>query len=88
MKLNVWAFVLSCGLIWALVVLLVGTINWFVPTFGQPFLLVISSIYPGYHAATGGISVIIGTLYSLVDGLVGAAIFVLIYNFFAAKFSK
>lgn len=86
MKLNFWALVLAFGLTWALVVLFVGTINWFIPGYGRSFLYVISSIYPGYHAATGGISVIVGTVYAFIDGMVGAAIFVFVHNLLVTKF--
>jgi len=40
----------------------------------------ISSVYPGYHADPSIGSVIVGTLYGLVDGAVGGALFAWIYN--------
>ena len=38
---------------------------------------------PGYHPGTGFGSVLIGTLYALVDGAIGGAIFCGLYNRFA-----
>jgi hypothetical protein len=42
-----------------------------------------SSVYPGYHAARSVAEVVVGTLYGVVDGLVGGAIFAWLYNQFA-----
>ena len=51
--------------------------------YGQAFLQLCASIYPGYHPGTGFGSVLIGTLYALVDGAIGGAIFGGLYNRFA-----
>ena len=51
------------------------------PSYGATFLEVVSSLYPGYEP--GGLGqVISGTLYALVDGAIGGAIFAWIYNLF------
>jgi len=42
-----------------------------------------SSVYPGYHATRSIVEVIVGTLYGVVDGLVGGAGFAWLYNRFA-----
>jgi len=39
-----------------------------------------SSVYPGYHATRSIAEVIVGTLYGVVDGLVGGAVFAWLYN--------
>jgi hypothetical protein len=51
--------------------------------YGSNFLEVISSVYPGYHPGTGISSVIVGSLYGVVDAGIGGAIFAWLYNFFA-----
>ncbi|MCH8262674.1 MAG: hypothetical protein IIA77_06450, partial [Proteobacteria bacterium] len=51
------------------------------PGYGSDFLEVMGSIYPGYQPGTGFPSVIIGSLYGVVDAGIGAAIFAWLYNF-------
>jgi len=41
-----------------------------------------SSVYPGYKAAGTLGSVVVGTLYALLDGAVGGALFAWLYNTF------
>jgi hypothetical protein len=52
------------------------------PEFGGSFLRVVASVYPG-HVHDGSLyQVVIGSLYGLVDALIGGAIFAWIYNLF------
>jgi len=81
MKLSVKKFALSCSILWGLAILLVSTSNLIWPDYGVPFLTVIASIYPGYEAMQGISSIIIGTLYGIVDAGIGGAIFASLYNF-------
>ena len=82
MSLNVKAFALAAGIAWGLVMLAVGLANMTWPEYGNSFLRVVASIYPG-HIHDGSLyQVIIGSLYGLVDALIGGAIFAWIYNFF------
>lgn len=84
MRLNVKAMALACALIWGiLAMLLVGLVNLIWPDYGRPFLELAASIYPGYKAKGGIGQVIIGTLYGLLDGLIGGAIFAWLYNLLA-----
>lgn len=46
----------------------------------RTFLELAASIYPGYRPGAGIGSVITGTLYGLVDGTIGGAIFAWLYN--------
>ncbi len=49
-------------------------------TYGQAFLDVMASIYPGFHAAGTFGDAIVGTLYGVVDGAIGGAVFAWLYN--------
>jgi hypothetical protein len=85
MKLNVSAAALTFGLVWAVAVLLVAIGNAIWPSYGGAFLDVVGSIYPGYHPGTGGGSIVSGTLYAFVDGLIGGAVLAWLYNRFAGR---
>ncbi len=83
MKLDVKAMAIALGLAWGIVAMfLVGVANLMVPTYGQVFLEAMASIYPGYTAEASFGQVILGTLYGLVDGAIGGAIFAWLYNRF------
>jgi hypothetical protein len=83
MKLSVKAFTITAGLLWGGAILMVSLANLIVPTYGQAFLDLCSSIYPGYHASRTVGNLIIGTLYGLCDAGIGGAIFAWLYNCFA-----
>jgi predicted DNA repair protein MutK len=87
MKLSVRAFALTASLIWGGGILLVGAINLVSPDYGKAFLELCSSVYPGYHAIRSLGSVIVGTLYGLVDGAICGAVFAWLYNLLAGKFA-
>jgi hypothetical protein len=82
MKLCVKALALTSGVLWAGCVFCVGVANLIWAGYGVQFLQWLSSFYPGYHAARNFGEVVIATLYALLDGLLGGAIFALLYNFF------
>ncbi len=86
MKLNVIALGLTAGLIWGGAILLVGVANLIWPGYGQAFLDLLASIYPGYHPASGTGSIIAGALYGLVDGTIGGVIFGWLYNLLTGRF--
>lgn len=75
---------LAFGLIWGGAMLAFGIANQMWPGYGLVFLDVVASIYPGYTPGGFG-SVIVGTLYGLVDGAIGGWIFAWLYNLFAPK---
>lgn len=85
MKFNITALALTAGLIWSGAILMVGLANLIWPGYGQAFLTLIASIYPGYHPGSGFGSIIAGTLYGLVDGTIGGAIFGWLYNLLARQ---
>lgn len=79
-KLHVTALALTAGLLWSGAILVVGLANIVWPDYGRAFLDLTASIYPGYHPGSGIASVIMATLYGLVDGAIGGAIFAWLYN--------
>lgn len=74
---------LAGAIIWGGAILLVGLINLASPAYGSSFLQIARSIYPGFHNSHTIGSVVIGTLYGLVDGAIGALLFAWLYNSFA-----
>jgi hypothetical protein len=85
MKLNLKAFALSVGILWAVVVFLVGVLNLIWSGYGVAFLQLMASIYPGYDATSSIGAVIVGSLYALVDGAATGLFFCWLYNLFVRK---
>jgi len=81
MKLSVKGLSITAAIIWGAALLIMGSANMIFPGYGSNFLEVMGSVYPGYHPSTGLPSVIIGSLYGVVDAGIGAAIFAWLYNF-------
>lgn len=82
MKFNIKALALACAILWGLVMLVMGLTNLVWGGYGQQFLQIMSSVYPGYHATRSVAEVVVGTLYGIVDGLIGGAVFAWLYNQF------
>lgn len=80
MKLNLTALASTAGLFWGAALLIVGLANLAFPGYGVAFLELAASIYPGYHAGAGFGSVILATLYGIVDGAIAGLVFGWIYN--------
>ena len=85
MKLNLKAITLTAGIIWALAIFITGIANLIWLGYGDAFLKIIASIYPGFKASGSFGDVIIGTLYAFVDGAACGLIFGWIYNLFVGK---
>ncbi len=83
MKLDIKGMAITLGLVWGAAVLLVGIANLIWPNYGQVFLELVASIYPGYTAGASVGQLIVGTFYGLVDGAVGGAVIAWLYNLFA-----
>ena len=49
-------------------------------SYGQEFLKLMASVYPGYHVAGNPAQLAIGALYGFVDGIVGGFVFGWLYN--------
>jgi hypothetical protein len=80
-KLNVKAVALAAGITWAIYMGFCGWTAMF--GWGKGIVEVMSSVYIGYSASfLGGI---IGAVWGFADGLIGGAIFALIYNRIARK---
>ncbi len=79
MRFSVKTMAITIGVFWAVVFFFVGLAQQIWPSYGAEFLALMDSLYPGY--APGGFgSVIVGSLYALVDGMIAGAIFAWLYN--------
>ena len=79
MMFNIKALALTTGILWALCVFCVGLAQQVWPGYGLSILEFAASVYPGYEVGGFG-SVIVGTLYGLVDGAVCGLVFAWVYN--------
>jgi len=83
MKLSIKSLALASGILWGVAMLGMGLANLIWANYGQLFLQMMASAYPGYHATRSIAEVIVGTLYGFVDGLIAGAVFAWLYNQFA-----
>ena len=83
MKLNLKSFALTWTTLWAGSFLVAGLANVVWNDYGQAFLELCSSFYPGYHVTHTIESVIVGTLYAIVDSAIAGLAFAWLYNRFA-----
>ena len=85
MRLSMRAVSFTSAILWGGCLLVTGLIHLGVPSYGTAFLGVMSSVYPGYHAARSFGDVLTGTGYALVDGAVGGLILGWLYNLFVGR---
>ncbi len=64
MKLSLKGLALAAGILWALALFLTGVMNLIWPPYGEAFLKMMASVYPGYHAARSIGGLVVGTLYA------------------------
>jgi len=83
MSLNIRALAIAGAIVWGGCFLLVGLANLIWASYGAVCLEVAASIYPGYDGPDGLWSVIVVTLYALVDGAVAGAVLGWLYNWAA-----
>jgi hypothetical protein len=84
MTLNVRALTIVGAVLTGGGLFLTGLANLVWNSYGVAFLELAASIYPGYHGPAGFGSVIVVTLYGLVDGALCGAILGWLYNMVAA----
>lgn len=77
MKLSVWAFGFSFGIVWAIGLLIMGWLAWLFG-WGIPMIRIIGSVYLGYTPTFMG--AIVGAIWGAVDLFVAGVIFAAIYN--------
>lgn len=80
MKLDVKGLAVAVGLLTGGMFLVVGLANLAWTGYGRSLLDVAASFYPGYGGPAGFGSVLVVTLYGLVDGAVGGALLAWLYN--------
>lgn len=83
MKLGVTRLGFTVCVVWGGLVFLIALANMVLTGYGEAFLKVIDSIYPGYHMGQWGFAgVIVATLYAALDGFIVGIIFAWLYNLF------
>lgn len=79
MRLQVRAMAIACGLLWGLglggAALLHRSCG-----YGEAFLALVASLYPGFHGSRDLLDVLVGTGYALLDGAVAGALLAWLYN--------
>jgi hypothetical protein len=88
MSLNIKALAITAGILWGASYLLVGILNLIFPSYGVAFLELGASLYPGYAGPNGVGSVLVVTLYALLDGAIAGAIVAWLYNLVAGTTKK
>ncbi len=83
MSLNVRALAVSVAIVWGVGFMLVGLLNLIFPSYGVAWLELGAALYPGYAGPAGLGSVIVVTMYGLVDGAVAGAVLAWLYNLVA-----
>ncbi len=88
MKLDVKSTAVALAVVWGILAMfLTGVANLISSGYGQSFLELMASVYPGYQATASFGQVLIGTQYGVVDGAVTGAVFAWLYNFCASRLS-
>lgn len=88
-KLSVRSLAFASAVLWGGSVAFVTLIHRFLPgRYGQAFLDIIDSLYPGYEAHRSLKMAAIGTGYAVVDGLIAGILFAWLYNFCAGRREK
>jgi hypothetical protein len=87
-RLSVKSMATAAAVLWAGAVLFVAVGNILAPDYGEDFLEILSSIYPGYDGDPEAGSAVLVTFYALLDGAVFGAVLAWLYNLSAKHFSK
>lgn len=84
MKPSVKGLTFTCALLWGGCMLVVGLINLADPAYGQEFLRMMSSVYPGADTTRTIGRVILGCIYGFVDGAIAGWLFAMLFRAFAS----
>ena len=79
-QFSVRALAITIGIFWAVCVAVVWLINLIAPTYGLTFLWLVSSSSPGFHAEPTLMSILIGTAYALLEGMIAGGFIAWLYN--------
>lgn len=79
---SVKGLTMTCALLWGGCMLLVGLINLADPSYGQEFLRMMSSVYPGADTTRTLGRVVLGGVYGFVDGAVAGWLFAMLFKAF------
>ena len=88
MRISAKAMALTAGFFLGVSTCLIGCINLIDASYGGPYLTSISSVYPGFEPSRTIGSVMIGTIYGVVDGAFAGFLFAWIYNLLADWLEK
>jgi hypothetical protein len=85
MTLNTKALTWTGAILWGGCFFLVGLANLIFPPYGDGWLQLGASIYPGYHGPGGFGSVIVVALYAALDGAICGLLLGWLYNTLAGS---
>ncbi len=80
MKLSVKGLSISLAVLWGAALFFTGVFYVYNGVYGEAFLEVCASIYPGFQVQQSFGSVLVGTGYALLDGAVCGAVLAWVYN--------
>ncbi len=83
MRLDPKALAMAFGVLWGGSLLFVSLVDLAAPGYGGALLDFAASLYPGYGGPGGFGSLILVTLYGLVDAAIGGLILAWLYNLWA-----
>jgi hypothetical protein len=84
MRLQVGALAMAFAVVWSVVVLVAGFAHLIWAPYGDAFWQLVVAIYPGVRAVGMG-SVLLATLYAVIDGGICGAIIGWVYNAAVAR---
>lgn len=85
MRFHLTALALTVGLFWGAAILLIASANAIWPDYGEAFLRVVASMYPGYQPVASVREIVVGTAYGFVDGAIGGWLFGWLYNLLSRR---
>ena len=83
MRISIKGLALAAGLLWGGLMLMVGFLHLIDSSYAVNFLEMMSSMYPGFHAAHSFGDLLLGAFYGFVDGGISGLLFGWLYNLLA-----